>query len=362
MPITIDYQQARDLLNNVFLSAEQHIANGTVPPIDPAMATACDEVFRSNTQAYREVLLGCIVAKTLAPLVNVRKPYANQGDDALNGRTLDEQVVNRMLKASRVPSSGGPYLSVFRRSVQFVPSTREGLRDKLGYDALLRVLEYVESASKDDLQQLLRFYLYRFGKLREEASVPLARPGRISLEQYDTLLSRLLASPSGGRFPLLFVVAAFTTLNDVFQLGWTIDHQGINVADAASGVGGDITIRAGEKVVLAAEVTERVVVQSRVVTTFQAKILPAGIEDYLFFIRLDAVQAEARHQAQRYFAQGHEVNFLVIEQWILMLLGTMGGAGRDRFTRVVIGLFSTSDVPTYMKVAWNQQVERLTAL
>lgn len=344
------------------MNAEQHIANGTVPPVDPAIAIACDGVFRSNTQAYREVLLGCIVAKMLAPAVDGRKPYANQGDDAFNGRTLDEQVVNRMLKEARIPSSGGPYLSVFRRSVQFVPSTREGLRDKLGYDALLRLLEHIGDAGEDELLTLLRSLLYRFGQLREEASVPLAQPGRISLEQYDTLLSGLLASPSGGRTPLLFVVAAFTTLNDVFHLGWNIDYQGINVADAASGAGGDITIRAGENIVLAAEVTERVIDQSRVVTTFQAKILPAGIEDYLFFIRSDAVRTEARQQAQRYFAQGHEVNFLDVQLWILMLLGTLGRAGRDRFTRIVIGLFSAVDIPTYMKVAWNQQVERLTAL
>lgn len=307
-------------------------------------------------------MLGCVVAKILAPLVNVRKPYINQGDDAFNGRTLDEQVVNRMLKEAHIPSSGGPYLSVFRRSVQFIPSTREGLRDKSGYDALLLVLTYVEQANEEDLQRLLRSLLYRFARLREESSVPLAQPGRISLDQYDTLLSGLLASPSGGRFPLLFVVAAFTTFNHVFHLGWTVEHQGINVADAASGAGGDITIHVGENVVLAAEVTERIVDQSRVVTTFQSKILPAGIQDYLFFIRPDAVRAEARQQAQRYFAQGHEVNFLDIEQWILMLLGTVGKAGRDHFTRELISLFSTAEVPAYMKVAWNQQVERLTAL
>ena len=349
------------MLNNAFLSAEQHIVSGTVPPIDPGISTVGEEVFRSNTQAYREVLLGCAVAKMLAPTVDVRKPYANQGDDAFNGRTLDEQVINRFLKEARIPSSGGPYLSVFRRSVQFTPSTREGLRDKTGYDALLALLAHVEDADERTLRDLLNYLLHRFGRLREEASVPLAQPGRISLEQYDSLLTGLLANPSGGRFPLLFAVAAFTTLNDVFHLGWTIDHQGINVADAAAGAGGDITIRSGAQIVLAAEVTERMVDRSRIVTTFQSKILPNGIEDYLFFIRPDAVRVEASQQAQRYFAQGHEVNFLDIEQWILMLLGTMGRTGRDRFTRTVIALLSVSEVPTYMKVAWNLQIERLTS-
>ena len=109
MPIMLDYRRARDLLDNAFLSAEQHIASGTVPPIDPGISAVGEEVFRSNTQAYREVLLGCIVTKLLAPSVDVRKPYANQGDDAFNGRTLDEQVINRFLKESRTPSSEGPF-------------------------------------------------------------------------------------------------------------------------------------------------------------------------------------------------------------------------------------------------------------
>ena len=40
MPIMLDYRQARDLLNNAFLSAEQHIASGSkdyllfIDPVD----------------------------------------------------------------------------------------------------------------------------------------------------------------------------------------------------------------------------------------------------------------------------------------------------------------------------------------
>ncbi len=216
MPVIIDYTRAWDLLNSAFSSVEQAYAEGLAPEAptdaDGMVSDACREVVASNTQAYREVLLGCIVAKLLSPEIDVRRPYVSQGDHAFNGRTLDERVMNKFLKQEGIPSSAGPYLSVFRRSVQFVPSTRDSLRDKAGYDALLRVLLYVEGLTSVELEQLLRYLLYEFVQLRERATVPIAQPGRISLEQYRSLLSGLLGNPSGGRFPLLLVVATFISM------------------------------------------------------------------------------------------------------------------------------------------------------
>jgi hypothetical protein len=98
---------------------------------------------------------------------------------------------------------------------------------------------------------------------------------------------------------------------------WEIDYQGINVADAASGVGGDITITHEGKIVFAAEVTERPLERARIVATFNTKIAPNGIEDYLFFVRSETLADDARQQARQYFAQGHEVNFLEIKNWVL---------------------------------------------
>ena len=59
--------------------------------------------------------------------------------------------------------------------------------------------------------------------------------------------------PSGGRFPVLLTVAMFQTIREAFGLDWEIDWQGIDVADRASEVGGDITIRSGGAATLAVE-------------------------------------------------------------------------------------------------------------
>lgn len=277
-----------------------------------------------------------------------------------SGRSLDERVINPFLRDKRIPSSRGPYLSVFRRSVAFDVSTRKGLRDKAAYDALLPVLAHLNGTSDDtELLNFLRYLLYKFAELREASLVPLSRLQRISLEQYEVLISGLLATPSGGRFPLWLIVATFGALRDFFGLNWEIRAQDINVSDAASGAGGDVTIAAEGQTLLAAEITERSVDRIRVVATFNTKIVPAAIQDYLFFTTSPPTD-EAREQARRYFAQGHEVNFLEIKNWILMVLATIGSRGRSVFNRELIKLLDSADVPKSLKVAWNEQIDRIT--
>ena len=130
-----------------------------------------DLVFASGTQAYREVLLGCILAKLEDPDIDVHKPYMAHGKHAFNGRTLDERVVNPFLHDRRVPCSRGPYLSTFRRNVAFVAATRRGLRDKEGYDALLHILRHTNEAGGAQVGALLRNVLTRFIELRDAADV-----------------------------------------------------------------------------------------------------------------------------------------------------------------------------------------------
>lgn len=129
---TIDYSEARRLLEQEFAIAEAALGRGEPPAVDQPVIDACDIMFRSTTQAYREVLLGCAIAKMLDNSTDIRLPYVQHGPNAFNGRTLDERVVNPFLQDKRIPSSRGPYLGVFRRSVRFDGNTREGLRACLG--------------------------------------------------------------------------------------------------------------------------------------------------------------------------------------------------------------------------------------
>jgi hypothetical protein len=63
--------------------------------------------------------------------------------------------------------------------------------------------------------------------------------------------------------------------------------------------------------------------------------------------------------AKRYFAQGHEINFAQINDWLLMLLATLGKRGRGLFNSIVMQLLDNTDTPQSVKVAWNESVSSL---
>lgn len=357
----IRYEEARVLLEERFAKMEELLLHRTQPEVDRNFAIASQTVFNSTTQAYREVILGCLIARIQDISVNIRLPYVIQGEHAYNGRTLDERVINPFLQEREVPCSRGPYLSVFRRQVRFDESTRSGLRDKNGYDAFLALISIIESTDDESgLLGLLDFILYSFVLLREEARVELTKLNRVSLPQCEVIIKGLLATRSGGRLPMLLSIAIFQTLNAVYNLNWQIEYQGINAADGASGAGGDVTIKHGPEAVMAIEVTERPVDRNRVIATFRNKIAPSGLKDYLFLVNIEVVSEDAKNQANNYFSQGHDVNFIDINTWIMTTLATIGSVGRETFFRNIIALLDNNDIPKSLKVAWNEQIAKIT--
>jgi hypothetical protein len=358
----LDYEEAPKILKELFAEAEIAFRVNTAPQVEPAIMGSADRLFASSTQAYREVLLGCGLARILDRSINIRQPYIRQGPNAFSGRTLDERVVNPFLKDRMIPCSGGPYLSSFRRSVDFTPATAVGLRDKEGYNALLDYITALEAANEKEVRALVLYLLYRFIVLRDEANIPLSRISRLSLEQYQTLVTRLLQVQSGGLIPVLLSVAMLRTIKDCYRLQWEIAWQGINVADRASGASADITVVQEGDVILAIEVTERPIDKARVVSTFITKIVRAGIEDYLFIYSSSHPTDDARQAARTYFTQGHEINFLQVSDWIVNNLGTIGAKCRLLFTQETLALLDTREVPASVKVAWNDIVRDLVGL
>jgi hypothetical protein len=358
----INYEMAKEVLQELFALAEENFQADQPPDVPSSFAAAADLLFRSKTQSFREVALGCALVRLLDKEANLRLPYVNQGSSAYNGRTLDERVVNPFLHDRQIPASKGPYLATFRRSVRFEDSTRGGMRDKEGYDALLAVLTHLEATTDDqEIRSFTRYLLFGFVRLRDAAQVPVARINRLNLQQYDNLLQQLLETPSGGLVPVLLTVALLQALQKCFALNWTIEWQGINVADRVSGAGGDVTVWQGNEVHFALEITERPIDRSRVVSTFNTKISPGGIADYLFIFTRLGPSNEAKQYAYQLFSQGHDVNFVELKPWLIHNLSTIGSGCRASFTQEFLGLLSDSSVPATLKVKWNDLVKQLFA-
>ena len=362
MARTINYTAARDLLATAFSEAEAAFAADTPPTVSPSVAQAIDRLLSSSTQAYREVVIGCALARILDEHIDIRLPYVNKGASAYSGRTLDEQVVNPFLHEHEVPCTKGAFLSVFRRSVNFSPETREGLRDKDGFDRLLIFVDKLMAADPSTAENYLRCLLYGLVKLRDSSAVKLLHVKRLSVAQYEILISGLLQVKSGGRFPVLLAVAMFQTLIQCFSLKWELEWQEINVADRASDVGGDITVKAGEDIVLAVEITERQIDKARILSTFTTKILRHGISDYLFFFARTPPTQEAALLARQYLAQGHDISFLPVKEWLISTLGTIVPGCRAKFTMNFLSLLGRVDVPTSLKLAWNEHIRQLLAV
>lgn len=355
----LNHDRAGELLAELFAEAESAYAKNQPPRVDADVEKAAEDLFRSPTQSYREVLLGCGLARLLDRSINIRHPYMGQGEDAFNGRTLDERVVNPFLHDRRIPSSKGPYLAVFRRSVKLRPEMAGGLKDKAGYEAMMRYMDALENAKAAEARALVLNLLYHFLVMRETATIPLSKISRLSLAQYGALTESLLQVPSGGLIPVLLVVAMLRTIKECFALKWEIEFQGINVADKAASVGGDVTVTEGKRILLVIEVTERSIDKARVVSTFNTKIVDAGIEDYMFVYAHAQPDEDAWAAARTYFSQGHEINFLQVHAWIVNNLGTVGAKCRAIFTQEILRLFDTSQVPAKIKVAWNDIVKNI---
>lgn len=358
----IDTQKLGTILDRSFARAEQAFLENRVPRVPKEFQRSCDTVFASKTQAYREVLAGCLLTRIGDRSKNIRLPYITLGPDAFSGRSLDERVVNPFLRVKNIPSSKGPYLSVFRRSVKFDETTTAGLRDKDGYRAFLALVSIIETEEEDSaLLAFLDNVLYRFVLLREQAKIDLIGFERISLTQYKQLINGLLEKRSGGVFPLILILAMVETIRHRFSLPWEVEHQEINVADIATGVPGDITIKEQGSPLLSIEVTERPVDTYRVQATFRDKIAPMAVPDYVFLVHLERIEDEATQQTEKYFAQGYDVNFVDIAEWIVNTLVTVGREARKCFQHKLIHHLSGDQVPKMLKVAWNEEMEKLIA-
>ena len=357
----LDYEAAATLLADFFFEAEKKQHEGKAPTVSTTVEEFADLLFASSTQSYREVLLGCCLVRLLDSSVDIRQPYVGQSERAYNGRTLDERVVNPFLQDRLIPCSKGPYLASFRRQVKFVPETVKGLRDKAGYDALLGYIGVLEEAKAIDAKNLTIYLLVRFLELRNRSQIPLSHISRLSLDQYGKLLQDLLQVQSGGLLPVLLVVAMLKTIKSCYSLKWDVQFQGINVSDKASGVGGDVTVSLAGETVLAIEVTERPIEKSRVVSTFNTKVIRAGIQDYLFVYSNAIPSEDARKVARTYFSQGHEINFVQVTDWITNNLATVGAKGRATFTKEVLTLLDSQAVPASAKMAWNDIIRKIVS-
>ena len=222
MPRQIEHAEATDLLAELFAGAEDDFRDGVGTEHPEEIVRATEKLFTSVTQAYRQALVGCAIARALDPRIDIRFPATQSSQNAFSGRSLDENVVARFLRERSIPiSAASPYLSALRGGAKFVKDGQPRIqRDQPSFDALVSIIDYLRGLDVHATRAYLRYLLRRFIQLRESSTISLKRIAKPNLEQLRRLIEGLLIIRSGGRIPAFITTAMFQTLSDCLQLGW----------------------------------------------------------------------------------------------------------------------------------------------
>ena len=319
-----------------------------------------DIVFKSGTKSFREVLLGCAIARYIDLLINIRLPYTEQGDNAFSGRSLDEKVINPFLQEQKFPCSNGPNLAVFRRQETFTMDFLKGKRDKKGYIAMLSLLDKLERCkTNDECENFILMLMMQFIILREAESLNVVELRTLRIEQYRNFLTELIKKQSGGLIISLVSVAFFQAINDYLKLNWEINWKGINVSDKAKGDEGDIVIKLNNKTILAVEVTERQIDKNRIESTINSKILTSELKRYLFIYSEINPNEEAIMAAKKYFANEIEINFANIIDLIINCFLTFPVELRQIFSDKLYKLITSPGIFADTKIKWNETIQEI---
>src|SRR5208283_3592464 len=114
MPHRIKKQEALQLLRESFSLAEDDYRDGASIEIPEQVRAATERLFKSKTQAYREVLVSCAIARIINQQIDIRLPAVAYGEDAYSGRSITEGAVTPFLRERFIPISSSPFLSAVR--------------------------------------------------------------------------------------------------------------------------------------------------------------------------------------------------------------------------------------------------------
>ena len=138
-----------------------------------------------------------------------------------------------------IGNSSDPYVSNPLRRPRL--DDEASVRDKEQWDRLAAFLSPLDAATDEELQATFRRVLMSLVRRLAQQSFSYPIPQRVSQHHLENLVEVFLSVPSGGLRPLAVSAALFKVLGEGFSLFSDVRSQGINEADVASGMPGDIT-------------------------------------------------------------------------------------------------------------------------
>ena len=215
--------------------------NAAMQAPDPTPDPEVDALANSKISSIRYALVTQMLGKIADPARNL---LALQLGEAVAGawdaRSFASAVVVPWERDNQqvLGNSPDPYVSNPLRR----PRLDDGasVRDKAAWDEFVAFLTPLDAAPPEVFLHSFRRVLRALVRRLTLQSFAYPIPKRVSQARLESLVAAFLGEPSGGLRPLAVSAALFRTLGEAFRLFSEVRSQGINEADSASGMPGDV--------------------------------------------------------------------------------------------------------------------------
>ena len=223
---------------------------------DPDM----DQLVDSSIVSIRYALLTQILGKIADPSRSLLYLQSGKGEPgAWNARSFCDSVVVPWVAENHdvIGSSAEPYASKPLRRLRLSRDMSD-VRNTNEWDRLVDLFESLEHVSPAELRKAYRRCLRALARRLSRQSFKYPIPLRISAAKTRETLQEFLSNQSGGLRPMVVATSLMQVLGESFGLFNKIESQGVNEADAASGLPGDIMCYdADDRLIMAVEVKDR---------------------------------------------------------------------------------------------------------
>ena len=259
-------------------------ANETKPDLE------IDALANSNGVAVRYALVTQLLGKIADPSRNLNTVQLAAGETgAWNARSFSDAVVVPWVSDNQhvLGTSAEPYASKPLRRER-IERNMPNVRYQADWNALVALFDCLESSDGEAVKEAFRRVLRSLVRRLASQTFGYAIPQRISLRRLQIILDAFLSSPSGGLRPLAITAALMRTVGGAFSLFSKVESQGINEADAASGIPGDVIcycLDDPKRICLAIEVKDLELTLAHIdASSLKAKQADVGLANVLFTV------------------------------------------------------------------------------
>ena len=233
--------------------------------------------------------------------------------------------------------SPDPYVNNPLRVPRIVRDRRDA-RDTDEWNALFDFLAPLDEVLPKKLEDAFKRVLASLGRKLAEQTFAYPIPPRVSLPQLMGYLGAFLEVASGGLRPLAVATALFKILGNGFSLFDDVQAQGVNEADIAGGMPGDIMCRNDGELFLVVEVKDQdLTLADARATTRKANESGTDLSDLLFAVPdvRQQDQDEIRSLSSRNWAAGLNIYTVSLQGLSYHSFALLKEEWRIRFVREI---------------------------